>query len=218
MVIYAEITLESIISLLFTVAVHNLSHDTDVAVQTGDTMPCFNSSFSPSCVSGSSTVNDILWGYLSQLATYFKVPRLYVFFLYKPKQRVFLLQRCGYLVYPVMSLWGFSHKKTGLCFSTCGSTSNMVLNRGFRLASKSGSAWQCLRLSVKPTFSHRSCCWLFETLTGWDLGHPKLVTYPHVPVCLVFYRHALSNFVLSQVQSCGSLTSISQTIYTTMFW
>lgn len=65
MVIYAEITLESIISLLFTVALHNLSHDTDVAVQTGDTMPCFNSSFSPSCVSGRSTVNYILWGYLS---------------------------------------------------------------------------------------------------------------------------------------------------------
>lgn len=59
--------------------------------------------------------------------------------------------------------------------------------------------------------SHRS----HEALAGRDLRHPRLVIYPHVPICLVFYRHALSHFVLAQVESCGSLTSISQTIYKT---
>ena len=52
-----------------------------------------------------------------------------------------------------------------------------------------------------------------EALAGWDLRHPRLVIYPHVPICLVFYRHALSHFVLAQVETCGPLTSISQTIY-----
>lgn len=52
-----------------------------------------------------------------------------------------------------------------------------------------------------------------EALTGWDLRHPRLVIYPHVPIILGFYRHALSHFVLSQVETCGALTSIFQTIY-----
>lgn len=55
MVIYAEITLGSIISLLCTVAIHNscwdLGRDTDAAVQTEDTVPCFNSNCSPPCFS-----------------------------------------------------------------------------------------------------------------------------------------------------------------------
>lgn len=133
MVIYAKITLESIISLLFAVTFHNscwdLSRDTDAKVQTGDTIPCFNSSCSPPCVSyGMNTVNYILWGYLF-LNRYFisKFLRC-MFFLYKPKQRVFLLQRCGCLSNEVMSLTDFSHITTGLCLSTCGSTSNMALN------------------------------------------------------------------------------------------
>lgn len=70
MVMYAEITLESIISLLWAVAVHNswwdLGRDTDAAVQTVDTVPCFNSQCSSSCVSYSTdAANGILWSYLS---------------------------------------------------------------------------------------------------------------------------------------------------------
>ena len=45
-VIYAEITLGSIISLLFAVDIHNAGSDpgsdTDAAVQTRDTPPCFS--------------------------------------------------------------------------------------------------------------------------------------------------------------------------------
>lgn len=54
-----------------------------------------------------------------------------------------------------------------------------------------------------------------QALAGWDLRPPRLVIHPHVPICLVFCRHALSHFVLARVEWCGSLTSISQTIYKT---
>lgn len=52
-----------------------------------------------------------------------------------------------------------------------------------------------------------------KALAGWDLRRPRLAIYPHVPICPVLYRHALAQFVLAQVEICGSLTSISLTIY-----
>lgn len=98
-VIYAPVTLGSIISLLCAVAVHNscwdLGRDTSSTVQTRDTMPCFNSNYSPSCVHYSrGTLNGILWGYLS-----LKFPLISRFqsCMFYPQANSFFLGCFGYL-------------------------------------------------------------------------------------------------------------------------
>lgn len=64
---------------------------------------------------------------------------------------------------------------------------------------------------VDNGYSHGS----HEALAGWDFRHPRLVIHPHVLIWFRFYRHALSHFVLAQVETCGLLTNISQTTYKT---
>lgn len=116
----------------------------------------------------------------------------------------------------------FVHKTTGQCSSTCRPTLNTVLNRVSDLSSRvvqrdraSASAWN----PSSPIILCADLCRITGICNGPKSpslggisGNPRLVTYPHLPVCLVLCCHALSRFVLVQVKSCGSLTSVCQTV------